>query len=232
MEQFSDEQWMMLGTTGIVVILVVSLLAFLVMAGSLKLCFSMIGNRSPSFLACIGWLIAIIFVNMTISSVAGATLGPFGYLASLPVTWFAASYMISMAGECGLLRAFAIWIANGFVSTFGIILVVLGTLVPLGMLGGFSSEGLQAQLKAMEEQMQAAENESGFGQAIELDDTTPVVFEQAIEVPAVNTPAQDRDSNHTEGPAPQAISVPAAQPQIKSSPKRANDGSTLNPFFQ
>ncbi|MCD0458358.1 hypothetical protein [Roseiconus lacunae] len=237
MDQFSNEQFLAIGAVGITIAIGMLLVILLVLAGSLKLCCSMIGNRTPTYLGCVGWTIAIGVINMTIASVGGTSLGPLGYLIAVPITWFATAYMLSVAGECSILRGFGIWIANGFVSTIGVGLVVLCACVPLAVIGGFSEEGLRAQMDGMDQT--AGSSDATFEGEFEypIQDATPVVFEAGDDVPQQFDPffAPEPDdlpkssSNDSQRPV---VTPPVPQPRTPYKPKRANDGSTLNPFFK
>ena len=147
---------MALGAVGFTILGVALLFSFVVMAGTLKLSIKWIGNKNPSFIACFGWLLAITFVNAFIGFASHVMLGPFGGLLALPLTIFSTLYIISMAAECDLLRAFGIWLVNSLLSTIGLIVIVFAAAIPLAAIGAMAKPGedaLQTQFDEVDEMM-------------------------------------------------------------------------------
>jgi hypothetical protein len=188
-------------------------------------------------------LLGISFVNCFL---VYGTMVLFGNLASLmvtPLSWFLTLYMVSMAADCGLFRAFGIWFANSVLSTLGLLAVVLVALIPLAMLGagsGVDWGGEQAEVEGPGEGTLTAapDAELETPDAADLQDATPVNFQTdqtsvsielgespSREPSATAPPTQPNADKESEKPKPSAF-----RSWTKS--RQAADGSTINPFFQ
>ncbi len=235
---FDLEPFLALGAAGIAILLLGVVLIVATMAGALQLSIRWIGNRTPGFLSCLGWIIAIAFVNLFLVTSALSGFGPAGGLLATPLTWGVTIYMLASAGDCGLLRGFGIWIAQSFLSGIGSFFVVLVMAVPFAMLGvGVQSvEGnLQAEFDELDKMLDAeGVSEDGFNGP----QPTPVGFP----VGETNNPRISEEpsgGNENDAADPRRSSVPpTAAPASRSRkqkprarPRRAADGSVLNPFF-
>ncbi|KAA5544551.1 hypothetical protein FYK55_09525 [Roseiconus nitratireducens] len=255
METISQEQILAIGITGLVIIGVAMVVTLAVMAGTLKLCIALIGNRNPSYLACIGWLIAIGFMNAFIVTTAWSVFGRGAVLLATPLTWFVTLYLISTAADCGLLRAFGIWFANSILGTIGLIAVMFVMSIPLAMFGA----NMEGKMKQIKSQMQTAQNAAsqqegpfdpdlasnprdggsqsgaasggGLKKKTEQPDISVVRHDAVSKANATTTDAVTKQQRAT---------VPKPRPMVKAKPrptprpaiKRAPDGTQLNPFFQ
>lgn len=254
MENISQEQLMAIGIAGFAIIGVAILVSFLLMAGTLKLSISWLGNSSPSFVVCLGWLFAIAFVNSFVAFSAMAIAGQGAMLIATPLTWFVTAYMISSAANCGLLRGFGIWIVNSILSSIGLVVIVLIAAIPFAIIGAgvqAGGENLQAEFEQVEEMMAEMDEQLQTLEeleSMELPEVTEVHLQAAIEDQPVEAddpqPAAEEPSNHSlqsvfgtrdaasESTSPQRSTKRQPTPVHKAKPSRAADGSTLNPFFQ
>ena len=236
MESISQEQILALGAVGIIIMAVAAIVALAVMAGTLKLSISLLGGSSPSYLACVGWLLGITFVN---SFIIVGTITCFGQGAALlatPLTWFVTLYMVSSAADCGLFRAFGIWIVNSILSTIGLVAVVFVLMIPLAMLGAVvdnETANLEAQFQAVEAQLDNVNEEQtqlervgelvGDTPGLEIGETTEVSLKSGSSSQALSPapPSQKPKSSRQR-----------STPTRSTAPARAADGTTINPFFQ
>ena len=258
MESFTQEQFLALGLVGFVILGIAMLVSFAMMAGSLKLCISLVGNITPSYIACVGWLLAITCVNGFVAFGTLAVFGQTAMLLAVPLTWFLTLYMVSTAAECGLLRAFVIWLANSVLSTVGLVAIMFVMTIPLAMIGAVARAGMdddQAEVVQAERAMAEMDpqNEApdrlnlpvatrvGFqpgagiesapneGRADEPDNA--VIFVQALEMTKQSFAAAEPVD--TTQPESQADSKAMEQlPRKPAKSRRAPDGSMINPFFQ
>lgn len=287
-QQITMEQVLAIGAVGISILLIALAVLLLVTAGTLKLSMKWIGNRSPSYLACVGWLIAIGFVNAFIFSVGVSLMGDPGALLATPVTWFATAYMIASAADCGLFRGFAIWFVNSMLSGIGIVAVAMVLVIPLAMTGAgldASSANLQAEFDKADQMIREMEAEMAELEGIEIPETQTVGFSSGetsnpwldhqtpdeqdsggkasgSDVPdsAGAGPNLSTDTDRASTPPvqqPRTVATPSQrdgardaffvpEPQqtrvrttpgrssegSSAKPRRAADGSMLNPFFQ
>ena len=252
MDNITQEQILALGLIGFSILGFALLATLLVMAGTLKLSIGWLGNRSPSFLACLGWLLAISFVNCFIVFGTMVTLGEGATLLVTPLTWFVTLYMVSVAADCGLFRAFGIWIVNSILSTVGLVAIMFVAAIPLAMIGAganVAGENLQAEIEKVEQMMAESERKLDELDSVEFPEISEVKFEpQKRDDPptlaeTVDPPRRDRkpdrlESAQSRGPSSSAESGFPSRPKAavpstpKAKPRRAQDGSTINPFFQ
>ncbi|MEO1618483.1 MAG: hypothetical protein AAFV88_21705 [Planctomycetota bacterium] len=233
LQEPSIEQFYALGGAVIATVAVAMLLFFLVMAGCLKLSISLIARHKISFLSALGYLFAMTVLNALIGSVLGSTLGPIGGLLSLPLSIFATLACISQAGNCGYLRAFGVYIVFCIISTVGIFMLALMLLVPLGMIGTLG-EGLPDGF--MQAENQESDLDTGLGGEIQEVNWDSITF---ADEPATGTSGEsESDVNETATevqtvtpPVPERQKAPAPK-RAPRKPKRAPDGTQLNPFFQ
>ncbi len=246
---FDAEQFLALGAAGIAVVLLGGVLILAIMAWTLQLSIRWIGNRTPGFLACLGWIFAIGFMNLFMVATSMSVLGPAGGLLATPLTWGVTIFMLASAGDCGLLRGFGIWVAQSFLSGIGIFFVVLLMAIPFAMLGaGMQSiEGNpQTHFDQMLEDTEGlAEGEFNGPQSTPVgfpaeDGTNPWFVDDeaggsdtAEPMPSAGEDEESGTLPATPFPVPSAP-VPAARSRESppsASPRRADDGSILNPFF-
>jgi hypothetical protein len=251
---FNAETFLALGAAGIAILLLGTVLVIAIMAWSLQLSIRWIGNRTPGFLASLGWIIAIGFVNLFIVSVGYSALGPAGSLLATPLTWGVTIFMLASAGDCGLLRGFGIWIAQSFLSGIGVFLVMLATAIPFAMLGA-GMQSIDGNLQTQFDQIDSMldDTEAFSEDSFSGPQPTPVGFpagegtnpwfsddeaggsDTAAPVPSAGDDAASETVPATPFPVPPAPS-PAPAPRLResppsASPRRAADGSMLNPFF-
>ena len=253
---FDAEQFLALGAAGIAIFLLAFVLIFAIMTVALKLSIKWIGNRNPSFLACFGWMFAMMFLNLFILVVSVEVFGQFGGLLATPITWAATIYMMSTAGDCGLLRGFGIWITQSFLSGVGAFIILLGLSIPFAILGAGvqSAEGnLQAQFDEIDQLIKETEDlESGRSN---VPESTPVGFPAGESSNPWMTGGEREESDRSiidvasdepsspDSPAPRppqsySVDPPRQSPPHGAAPatlrpsRLAPDGSTLNPFFQ
>ncbi|PAY19666.1 hypothetical protein CKO51_10050 [Rhodopirellula sp. SM50] len=237
METISPEQFLTLGAITLAIIGGILLIVFVLAAGSLKLSIHWFGNASPGFLACFGWLVAMYFVNGFIAVAAQDLLGQIGVLLALPLTWYVTLSMIAHAANCGLLRAFWISTVNALLNFFGLVAVFFLVLVPLAAMVPDPDKGSQAEihdvdemLAEMEQQMQELDSQIETLDQMEIPEIKQVHFEP--EQAATET----RDLESSEAPKsvtkPKKLAPVAPSHDQTKTPRRAADGSMVNPFFQ
>lgn len=181
MENVTQEQFLALGAIGLAIIGVAVLVSFAIMAGTLKLSISWIGNSTPSFFACCGWLLGISFVNCFLIY---GTLIVFGQNATLlvtPLTWFVTLYMISTAADCGLIRAFGIWMTNSILSTIGIVALIFVCMIPLAIIGAgveTASDNLDNEFENVEAMMADIDTQMDELDQLDLPEATNVGFQE------------------------------------------------------
>lgn len=235
METISPEQFLALGAITIAIIGGVLLTTFALAAGSLKLSIHWIGNATPGFFACFGWLVAMYFVNAFLAVAAQDLLGQVGVLIAIPLTWFVTLYMIAHVANCGLFRAFGIWIVNGILNVIGLVAIFFFVLIPLVAMVPDPDKGAQAEvhdveemLAEMEAQMQELDTQMETLDQMETPEIKQVHFEPEQTV----TETRTSESTVTPSAEPTKVTpVPASRPRTKTV-RRAADGSMVNPFFQ
>jgi hypothetical protein len=235
MEHVTSEQILALGSIGIAVIGAAVLFSFAIMAGTLKLSISWIGNRTPSFLSCCGWLLAISFVNCFFVYGTLIVFSPTALLLVTPLTWFVTLYMIATAADCGLIRAFGIWITNSVLSTIGIVALFFVCTIPLAIMGA----GVETASDSVENKFNNAEAMASDAKSpaathvkfreVPFDDSTDQDDPVSAPMETSGIPAKSKAVSEL-GKTSRDTSVrPKGQP-IRI--RRAADGSKVNPFFQ
>ena len=254
MENVSPEQIVAMGVIGFVVIGVAILFMFALMAGTLKLSIAWLGKSSPSYLACFGWLLAITFVNSFIIYGTLIVFGQTALILATPLTWAVTLYMLSSAANCGLIRAFGIWIVNSILATIGIVAIAFVMTIPLAIIGAgvqAGGENLQAEFDEMDQMMEDLDAQMEELEKIEIPETTNVGFQSPEQTQSQVEEQLDRvrSSERTklseqkkielfEQAAPSRQMKPKSKPRrslktgSKKKARRAADGTTLNPFFQ
>ncbi|MCS7470729.1 hypothetical protein NZK35_29095 [Stieleria sp. ICT_E10.1] len=237
METISPEQFLALGAVTLAMIGGILLTTFALAAGSLKLSIHWIGNASPGYLACFGWLVAMYFVNGFIAVAAQDLLGQAGVLIAIPLSWFVTLYMTAHLANCGLFRAFGIWIVNGILNAIGCVVIFFFVLIPLLTMIPDPDKGSQAEIQdvdemltEMEAQMQDFDSQMNALDQMEIPEIKQVHFEPE------QTATETRNSEPTVAPTPstkptKVAPVPSSRPRTKTV-RRAADGTMVNPFFQ
>lgn len=254
METINQEQFLALGALGIAIVGAVLLVSFAVMAGTFKLSVAWLGKSSPSYLACFGWMLAITFVNSFLVFGAMIVFGEVAAMMVTPLTWFVTLYMVSTAANCGLMRAFGIWLVNSFLSGIGLAAIAFVVTIPLAIIGAgvnAGGENLQAEFDKVDAMMADLDSQMEELEQFDFPQTTEVSFptETSIDDDSIPTGDGDQVENdtsdealHDSEPTPVTSSTASDravqhQPR-KTSPsrpvqtRRAADGSTINPFFQ
>ena len=231
----TPEDALAFGAAFLFFIAIFAVLGLLMVSWTLQLAAGMIATK-PSFLACVGTLMGIGAINGAIMACAQVALGPENMWMAAPVTWFATVFMVARLADCGLIKGFFIWIVNSIFATFGIILLMMVTLVPISMVGGGFEDSFQGLAASIEEGSSDedfeidAEELPGFQNASYSDD--PFEFDdQSEEEPANDVSDAFFESDDVEV---SKSSEPESDDTSKSNrvkTRRAKDGSTLNPFF-
>ncbi|WP_182868962.1 hypothetical protein [Stieleria mannarensis] len=239
-QDIPQEQFLALGAIGFAIIGAVLFVTFAMMAGTLKLSIAWLGKASPSYLACFGWLLAITFVNCFLVVATQSLFGETAVLLVTPLTWFVTLYMVSTAADCGLLRAFGIWIVNSFLSAFGLAAVLLLVLIPLSILGaGLDAGGdrLQAEFEKVDAMMAELDEQQQTLDQIEIPEIVEVNFPSEEDAES-SQPGESNDADPTDQNR-KAASTIRFMPRSNDrpdrttvTPRRAADGSLVNPFFE
>lgn len=202
------------GVVAFAIIGVFLLLAFLYCAGSLRLSTALLGNKKPKYMACLGWVLATAFINTFITALFVVVFGQGATILVMPLCFCITLYIITIAADCGWIQAFAIHILNCFLSTVGIVLLLIGLTIPLAAIGAATSDGHASSRQATSEIEQPSDaNQDDLPQA------TPV-----------NLPAQTSPPTAVPTTTTQRVAPPTA-PRPSTRARRTNDGSTANPFF-
>ncbi|MEO1524922.1 MAG: hypothetical protein AAFX06_05770 [Planctomycetota bacterium] len=229
----APEELLALGTTFLLMFVVFGFLALAMMSWTLQFAAGLISDTKPSFIGCFGMLLGIAAVNGIIAGVGTLVLNPENLWMITPLTWFATVYMVAKLADCGLIRAFFIWILNSVFATLGFI-ALFAMMIPLAMIGGVGANGEQTAASQPKE-ITLGKMESNF--TMEETDSFPEIRNTSF--------GSSRDSDEAESSAEDASSAFFAseeETQSQNSPKqgasrqtakprRAQDGTTLNPFF-
>ncbi|QEG02507.1 hypothetical protein Mal15_66280 [Stieleria maiorica] len=239
-QDIPQEQYLALGAIGFAIIGAVLFVTFAMMAGTLKLSIAWLGKASPSYLACFGWLLAITFVNCFLVVGTQSLFGETAVLLVTPLTWFVTLYMVSTAANCGLFRALGIWIVNSFLSAFGMAAIILVALIPFSILGAGLDVGgdrLQAEFEKVDAMIAELDEQQQTLDQIEVPEIVEVSFPSEEDAePSQPSESIDADATDQKTPAASTIrikprsSVRPDRPTV--TPRRAADGSMVNPFFE
>lgn len=241
MENASAEQLAVissLGTLGITLLVVFTIVGMLLGAWMLNISLGIVGNRKPGILACIGWIFAMGIVNMVVSTMLMAVAGPFGVILIIPCTLFSTAYLLSMAGDCSVLQGFLAHLLSGFMSFVLAVVMVLVLFVPLGMLSK-SDNAFGRQIRDVAERFEKAAEaqEAREAKAMESFGFEMEKFQN------VSLPQTTGSGTESSGSKSSKFSLPFSKSGSDSkastvseefkpkATKRAADGSQLNPFF-
>lgn len=220
METLSPEQVMAAGAIGFAIVGVTLFIAFLLNVGSFRLATGLLGNNKPTFIGCMGWVFAIWFVNTFIVSLFVVLFGWGAAAITMPLSFAITLYITSLAADCGWIQAFGIHILNtvfAVVITFGLLIAIT---IPLAAVGAMAGNVQTDRANQTTTELETLD---------EPELVTPTMTQP------VTPPVTPVKWDETE--KPKAVSAPTPQTQFapkppKMQPKRAKDGSTLNPFFQ
>ena len=244
MENVTQEQFLALGAVGIAILGAAALACLAIMAGTLKLSISWIGNRTPSFLSCCGWLLAISFVNCLLVYGTLILFNQTALLLVTPLTWFVTLYMLATAADCGMFRALGVWISHSILSTIGIVALIFVCAIPLAFIGGglenaSSNFGMDfndvdaawadnnSQGEPLDQTRLADENNVGIREVQFRDPRNQ--NEGANELPVSRASVPPSASRTSVQPKRQTRRASDSKPRKA---RRAADGSMVNPYFQ
>ncbi|MEL6107414.1 MAG: hypothetical protein AAFU85_15345 [Planctomycetota bacterium] len=241
----SPEDLFALGAVFLVVFAVVAVLALFMMAWTLQIAAGMIGTK-PSYLGCVGTLLGIASINGAIVFIGQVSLGAENAWMVVPVTWFITVFMVAKLADCGLIKGFFIWIVNSFFATFGMIALMTVALIPIAMIGG----GLESTFEELAAKVEADDSGDDFGleaqevpgfQQVGYETSNPFgsdgreddsssnpsdAFFQSDDSAEYGQPTEQESVDSGSTRSDEGVNSPAP---VK--PRRAKDGSTLNPFF-
>lgn len=244
----SPEDLLALGAIFIVVFAVLAVLALFMMAWTLQLAAGMIGTK-PTYLGCVGTLLGISAINGAIIAIGQVSLGAENAWMVAPVTWFVTVFMVAKLADCGLIKGFFIWIVNSFFATLGMVVLMMVTLIPIAMLGG----GLESTFQELAAKMEAQDSEEAFdfetgdgpglqsvgygpssnpfGSDSDEDESPSDLSNAFFESDEPAEFSQETESEQPAGGVATRSGTTAKKNPTPVQPRRAKDGSTLNPFF-
>lgn len=226
-----------MGMAGLAIASIALVLIFSLVGFCLNLSLGIVGNRKPGVLRCVGWLIAIGFVNGFISSVLMSLLGNLGGLVALPVNTFSTAYMLSVAGDCSVFRGFLANILSGILSAVSVVILIFVIVLPLGLIGTNAEKGdgeIATMMNDFREAAEASRNAASTdGEGLDLGEQfNPVSSQPELTPEAKAESLLERFGFGTSESEPEPEEAKVPVPRKKPTPvKRAPDGSQLNPFF-
>jgi hypothetical protein len=259
MDTIPQEQLMTIGLVGLVIAAFFFIVVFVVMTGCFKVAVSLIGNRSPTFLASAGWLFLITFLSFGVSYTAYVIGGNGGVFVATPLVWFIPLYMISTAGDCGLFRAFCINIVYSLMTVFSLGLLFFLVTLPITVLGWgrdatrgemqAKTDGEAASIESFAElggdsqpQVNPVALEDSSVDDLFFRDSAPAEPEVAQTEAATVPPTRIEPGPEQAGAASKEQTKAATSESLpkkhrdgvrqRRRAKRMSDGTQLNPFFQ
>ena len=205
-DQLSPELVFAAGAIGFIIIGIFCLISVFLCAGSLRLATGLLGNNKPNYVACLGWVLAIGFVNAFIASLFVVLFGRVAILLVSPLLFCIALYFISLAADCGWIQAFAIHILNSVISTIGVVVLLIAMLIPIGMMGALVPKDVVDSTGTSTAANVPGSNASGAP----LPNAVPVKFSGAS------------------APSPSSARPPAT---MNLPVKKSANGTSSNPFF-
>ncbi|WP_231743917.1 hypothetical protein [Stieleria neptunia] len=177
------------------------------------------------------------FVNGFIAVAVQDMLGQLGALIAIPLTFFVTLYMIAHVANCGLFRAFGIWIVNFILNVIGSFVVVIFAIIPLLAMVPDPDKGSQAEIHSVDEMLAEMEQQmQELDSQIETLDQTKIPEIKEVQFESEQAVTETRNSESTVTPQsfakPKQLAPVAPSNEQTKTPRRAADGSMVNPFFQ